>query len=228
MTMSHWDLNELAAPEGHVHRTGPFKGRKFYEVTQTGMKFMEPKKVKYRERPLVFLDIETSGTDPVHSDILEIAIIRSDEETPYEQKLPLLRHQNATPEALQVVGYNDEEWQSAMPWGLVAQDVWDQLAQDSPAIIGHNITRFDWLFLEWRLRAMGFPTGLIGRPIVDTLGLAFARFYVSRDGPADSLSLDSLCVHYGIEPEGVHRALGGARRCREIYRRITAEGSLHG
>lgn len=217
--MSLWNRNELTNPEGSVQGKGPFKGRKLYEVRETGVTFMEPKKLKYRERPIAFVDIETSGTDPVHSDILEIAIIRSDEETPYVQKLPLVSP--GDPVALETVGYEEEEWREAMPWGLVAQSVWDRLAQGGPAVVGHNLYQFDWPFLNWRLRAMGFPTQLVGRPFIDTLSLAFGKFHDVPNGPKN-LSLDALCVFYGLEPEGVHRALGGAQRCRAIYDRMTA------
>ena len=217
--MGIWNLNELDPPDGHVLGKGRFKGRKSYRVAETGVTFMEPKRINYQERPVAFLDIETSGTDPRWADILEIGIVRTDEPEPLELKLPLINPQRAEEEALAIVGYTEKEWEDAVPWGFVAQQVWDKLAVGSPAIVGHNLFRFDWPVLEWRLRAMGFPTHLIGRPLIDTLSLAFAHFHGQPDAPAN-LSLESLCVYYQINPEGVHRALGGARRCRQIYERL--------
>lgn len=210
--MPHWDLNEIETRE--------VKGRKRYRVVATGVEFFHPKPVNYQERPIAFLDIETSGFDHLHCDILEVGIERTDRNTPLVYKLPLLSPQHATEEALDLVGYDAEEWaKEAVPWSMVVQEIWDWLAEGSPAIVGHNVFRFDWLFLEWRLRALGFPTHLIGRPIVDTLQLAFARFHGQQDAP-DRLKLDNLCVYYGLPPEGVHRALGGVQRVRKLYERL--------
>lgn len=212
--MSDWNLNEI--------ESRAVDGRKRYTVVGTGVEFFEPKKVNYRERPVAFLDIETSGLDPVHSDILEIAIARSDRSAPLVHKLPLVRPSNATPEALKVVGYDEAEWKrDAVPWAMVAQEIWDWLAEGGPAIVGHNIARFDWPFLDWRLKALGFPTQLVGRPLVDTLSLAFAKFHGAVDSP-DRLNLDGLCEFYGLAPEGIHRALGGVQRVQAIYERLTA------
>lgn len=227
--MSIWNLNEYekfrdkngshfrCVPTGAEYRVhwipllGHPHGGEYFPV--------KPSK-NINERPIAFLDLETTGDSHIHNDIIDIAIIRTDRDLVYEQKCMVVNHHAWDPEAKKITGYTDEDWSDSVPFSMVASEVFEWLASDGPAIVGHNIYRFDWMFLEWRLKSLGFPAHQLGRPIIDTMSLAFTRLRGQVEDDA-GLSLNACCRALGIpEESAVHRAIEGARRCKAIYEKL--------
>ena len=66
----------------------------------------------------VFVDTETTGLDHTKHEMLEIAIvvIENGEKTTIERKIKPTNLETAQPKALEVNGYNEEEWAEAQEW----------------------------------------------------------------------------------------------------------------
>lgn len=169
----------------------------------------------YSTWPLAFLDIETTGLSPLHHDILEIAVVRTDG-PPFVSKVkPPRVKTTATAAALEVNGYTDAEWSDAPTWGTVAPEV--SKALNDCAIVGHNVG-FDLGFLEPRLRSLEVPLTTRPRIIIDTMALAFV-FLVPRG--LTRLRLADVCEFLEIEPEDrTHRALAGAMSCKRVFEKL--------
>lgn len=191
-----------------------------------------------RDRPIAFVDIETTGLERTQYDLIEVGIVRTDRPAaPYQVKIKPTLIRTPHSRAVQVNGYNTREWEGAPAWVDVAPQVHAQLK--GCAVAGHNLFRFDWPWLshyfdnyniaigrdhrepEWMDRKRDWKepamlTDLRG-PFVDTMSLAFS-FLVPMG--LERLSLDACCKFAGLPPEGIHRALGGAQRAHDLYRYI--------
>lgn len=178
-------------------------------------------------RGFAFLDLETTGTNPAVNDIIEVGIIRDG--APWSTKVAVGEWElkRASPEALKVNGYSAEAWADAPAWDVVAEQVARQL--HGAVIVAHNAT-FDLEFLDAAFEKAGIsPRSVFTRGgIIDTYPLA--KGMLTPLG-LKKFSLDACCEFLGIEREGVHRALGGAERCRSLFlkmRELMEMGWKHG
>jgi DNA polymerase III epsilon subunit-like protein len=160
---------------------------------------------------LVFVDLECSGFSRTDC-IIEIGALADDGGVFDVKVRPTCE---VHPKAAEVNGYNPEEWSGAMDISA-AMSLFETFL-DGRCVVGHNIWRYDFQFL---LRALGEPRARkLLRTSIDTLAMAKAVL-----GPSGKHTLNSLCEKFGIQGEGVHRALGGAARCRDVF---TALASGH-
>lgn len=166
-------------------------------------------------RGLAFLDIETLGTNPRTHAIIEVACVRLGD-VPWSSKLAVGKYdvERAEPGALAVNGFSAEEWKDAPPAAGVLVELAKRL--HGCVIVGHNLNDFDLAFLEIAWQGL-VPYREVVRSTIDTYPLAKAA--LSKHG-VKKFSLQSCCEYYGIEPEGVHRALGGALRCQALFERL--------
>ena len=174
-------------------------------------------------RPLAFWDTETTGLRPATCDIIDVAVIRDG--LPWTSRVRITqwdeqRADNATrPNEKKtwrdVTGYNRAEWADA-PLGA---DVAPVLAQQlhGAVLIAHNAD-FDVGFGSSFLERHGIPwrTVFCGS-MIDTYPLAKA--YLGRLG-LRKFSLDACCEFLQLEREGIHRALGGAMRVRQLFHEL--------
>ena len=170
-----------------------------------------------------FIDTETTGLDPNVHEILEIAVVTEtvDPEDPSRPTVPvtwsrkiLPQHiQTASPQALAINGYDPERWKDAVPFKDIAEELADRLRDG--VCVGHNVS-FDLGFLSSAFKSAGFNINL-GHRHVDTLTLAYTRW--GLEGEIDSLSLDTLRKHLGIEIDHHHTASKDAWDCREVFHR---------
>ena len=106
------------------------------------------------ERPLVFFDLETTGTDPTRDKIVEISILRVEPDGGR-----LARTRRVDPEcpipagATAVHGIGDEDVRGEPPFRKVARGLLDLL--DGADLAGFNVRRFDVPLLERELRDCG-------------------------------------------------------------------------
>lgn len=187
------------------------------------------------DRPLAYLDTETTGLDPSRHEIIDIAIVfnlprvlRAEGEpwtrnlvvrdgvAVYQTLIRPARIEDASPEALQINGYASDPgpWRSAPEFGQVAEDIYEILA--NTIMVGHNVA-FDGAFLEAELRRAGVGKRLPYHRI-DTVTLAHEHLVPCG---LDSLSLKNVCTMLGISNEGEHRALPDALRCRAVHRTLS-------
>ena len=171
---------------------------------------------------IIILDFETSGLNPYHDDIIEIAmkVMGSD-----KQYTALLRPKSnemisetitnltgITNKILKEKGLSWEEaYKSANDWLLSVID-----KDDSIAIVSHNGESFDFIFLRrlfYDLKELGIKTPSIHKIIfIDTL-LLTKRLIPGRSSYRQS----TLCFQYNIDIEGSHRAMNDVIALEQLF-----------
>lgn len=176
-------------------------------------------------RRLVFIDTETTGLDPNFHEIIEIGMIQVDPESmeeigeALEIRIRPEHIERASPEALVVNGYNEEDWKDAVS-SRTAVEIIDK-ALDWVMIGGHNV-HFDRAFLA-ALFARHNRKLRIFSHIVDTATLAYPLYIA---GILPSLNLDAIGAHFGIERTPVHNALDDAFMSLDAAQRLTSMFSM--
>lgn len=168
--------------------------------------------LKLSDKPLCFLDIESSGLDPTINEILDFSASKNGVELSF--KIKPRRIHTAHPKALEVNGYTEEEWADAISIEEAAPLISAFLADT--IIVGHNV-RFDVGFITEFLKEAGITTRF-DYHLVDTCTLAYV--FLAKDG-LESMSLESVCKFIGIPPEPkIHRAINGVRSCIAVYEKL--------
>lgn len=169
--------------------------------------------------PLVFVDCETTGLDPAHHELLEVAALRVHPqtlavETEVVLKVRPERIEDADPEALRINGYSEEAWANAVP----LDEAMVQLAPvlTGAMLAGHNIA-FDRGFLDAAWKRVGHRPEALDHHALDTATLAWPLL---TSGTIESFSLASVCTHLGIERGEEHKALDDARASLDVARRL--------
>ncbi len=174
--------------------------------------------VPLNQKPLVWVDTETTGLDAEDNDIIEIAIIRVEDDTEKVMHLfiNMERPENAHPRALEVNGYTPEAW--AANGALEPADAWQQVADsgilDEAIIAGQNV-RFDARFINASFKRHGIKTRM-DYHLYDTCSLALEHL---RPWMA-SISLVPTCVALGIPVTNAHTALADTRMAMEVEKRL--------
>lgn len=175
-------------------------------------------------RPLAFLDLETTGLKAGVCDIIDAAVIRDG--MPWhsqikitewdEQRADNASFRNERKTWRDVTGYNRVEWADAPLGADVAPILATQL--HGAVWIGHNLGGVDLPFLRSFFDRHGIPFATVCcESMIDTYPLAKACL---RRLGLTKFSLDACCEFLGLEREGVHRALGGAMRCRQLFHEL--------
>ena len=170
-------------------------------------------------RDLAFIDCETTGLDPRRHEVIEIAVIRATPRTvqPIAElavRVKPTRLADADPKALHINGYTPQGWQHGLSLRDALIAIGPQL--EGAVLAGHNVA-FDREFLDAAWRSTGVPRPDLDHHTLDTASLACPLL---TSGKVQSLSLRSLCTHFGIEHAEPHRALVDARASLEIARRL--------
>src|SRR5262249_23674552 len=121
-------------------------------------------------RPLVFLDVETTGVDPRTDSIIEIAMMRfAPELTPVALEQRLNPQRLIPPAATAVHGMGDQHVMQSPTFAEQAADVARFIGDADLA--GFGIARFDLPFLVAEFERIGWQFPLTGRKVIDALTL---------------------------------------------------------
>lgn len=158
--------------------------------------------------PFAVVDVETTGLDPRHDRIVEIAIaVVSASEDP-RLVLDTLVHPGRPIAATEVHGIVDEDVLRAPRWEDVAEVVVAALANRVAA--GHNAA-LDMRMLGAELERVSFPGNI---PFVCTM--LFPRVL---DPSTPALPLRSACARLGVELGEAHRASHDALAAAQLLQR---------
>jgi DNA polymerase-3 subunit epsilon len=174
------------------------------------------------ERPLVFFDLETTGTDPASDRIVEISVLRVEPDGSRESRTRRINPGRPIPaEATAVHGIRDEDVRDEPFFRQLARGLLEFLA--GADLAGFNVTRFDIPLLEREFRDCGLDLGLAQRRVVDAMTIfhrmerrdlgAAVEFYLGREhsgahaAEADVLAtaevLDAQLARYAELPRSV-------------------------
>ena len=165
----------------------------------------------------VVFDFETTGLNPFDGDrIIEMSAVRvTDDEVSDTFSTLVNPEQPISPEATMVNGITDDMVADAPCMKEALTDFIDFIGDD--ILVGHNIRSFDMNFLK--MECMLQFGGLVPtNDYVDTLLLA------KRCMPEMAhKNLTVLAEHFGISPEGAHRALADCLMNQKVYELLKEE-----
>ena len=153
------------------------------------------------DQPLVFLDLETTGTNAVHDRITEIGLIELGLDDRANEWSTLVNPGVRIPPAIQTfTGITDEMVALAPAFSEIARTLLERL--DGKLLVAHN-ARFDYGFLRNEFRRAGLR---YASRVLCTVKLSRKLYpHEARH------NLDTLMARHGITCEARHRALGDAR-----------------
>jgi DNA polymerase-3 subunit epsilon len=169
-----------------------------------------------RDKPLIFLDVETSGLIPHEHEVLEICLMDKDGNILLHSKIKPQNIQNAQARALEINGYNEKEWELAPSFRDLAPKIHELLKWAIAA--GHN-PGFDLNFIKSELQRadpkgeLGYLKG-VGYHMVDTVSLAYEHL---SDCGLTGLSLITVCKFLGVELKNAHSAVADTEAARQCY-----------
>ena len=175
--------------------------------------------------PTIILDFETSGLNPYHDDIIEVAMKVMDSEETYTSLLYPKSNECITEEITSLTGITNKDLKlNGSPWKMVYEYINDWLfsikgTNEKIVIVSHNGESFDFIFLRRimsDLKDLGIKTFPLHRIIfIDTLLLA-KRLFSNRI----SYRQTSLCGKYQISSEGCHRAMNDVIALERLFRKL--------
>lgn len=169
--------------------------------------------------PLVFLDIETTHLDPEIGEIIELCVIRDvgNKTTVFHTKIKPRHINTADRKALEINGYNEEDWKDAKHFEEIAEHL--LYLVDHGIIIGHNVN-FDITWINTQLHKHGFDRGCSYYKI-DTQTLAWEHL------PLPSVSMRVIRLFFGWSLKDSHTAHKDTMDCRKLYYKLRRATMLH-
>lgn len=181
-----------------------------------------------KKHNLAFIDVETTGFDPLKHEIIELGcvVVAQEEQTGRGPKVRVLheleykikpeRLADADPGALRVNGYNDADWLFAASLEQVMKDFASKV--EGATFVAHNLV-FDWNFVNEAFKKSGVKNTMhYGK--LDTISIAFARGY--HEEKVQNFKLESLADFFGIKNERAHTALADAKTTLLVYKKLLA------
>lgn len=127
------------------------------------------------ERPLVFFDIESTGTNPYRDRIVEIAVIKL---MPDGSRQEVVRRINPTipipAGASAVHGIYDADVADAPTFDVIAHNLYNYL--DGCDLAGYNIVKFDVPMLQEEFKRCNLELNMRDRKLIDVFNI-FCRLY---------------------------------------------------
>ena len=170
------------------------------------------------QKPMTWVDCETTGLDEHHNDVIDIAIIRVERdgtETVFSAKVKMERPENAHPKALEVNGYTPEAWANARSAQEVFQEIHDRKLLQDCILAGHNV-QFDARFINATFKRLGIDAR-VDYHLYDTVtvALVFLKPYIK------SVSLVAVCAALGIPFDNAHTAIADCRMAMQVHELLT-------
>lgn len=163
----------------------------------------------------VIFDLETTGISPNYDEVIEISALKVKGGEVVDEFNTLVNPGRKIPfGATKVNGITNAMVAEAPAFSHVLAEFLD--FAEGLVLVGHNIARFDMKFI-WRDAEQYFGE-IPQNNYVDTLQVA--RKHLPK---MDHHRLVDLAEHYGISPEGAHRALNDCYMNQKVYECMVSE-----
>jgi DNA polymerase III alpha subunit (gram-positive type) len=170
---------------------------------------------------ITFIDIETTGIDPVKNAIIEFAAISTTnnlKQTICQTSFTIcpddIENVEFHPEAMKINKISMEEIKSSIKPIEAKVQIMPFFSEKS-LIIGHNFT-FDLLFLN-KFLGTEFSGSMIKPRIIDTASLLLPLVIM---GKLQKNSLYEACKYFNISTIGEHRALNDVNTTIKIFKKL--------
>ena len=172
---------------------------------------------------ILFLDFETSGLNPYHDDIIEIAVKVMNSDNTFSTLVQPKSDECISHKIISITGITNKLlYEKGLKWQKAYQDFNDFLKaiiQNSPNnklyIVSHNGESFDFIFLKRIFSELNDlnikPIPLKNIVFIDSL--LFAKKILKRE----SYRQETLCKTYNIITKGNHRALNDVIALEQLY-----------
>lgn len=162
---------------------------------------------------LVFVDLETTGANPVSDRITEIGLVEVDAKGNATHWSSLVNPEIPIPAFIQsLTGISNEMVRRAPTFSALAQGLFERL--QGALFIAHN-ARFDYGFLRNAFIEAGMP---FRAEVLCTVKLS-RKLYPEHNRH----NLDSLIARHGLKPDARHRALADADVLWQLWQKIRTE-----
>lgn len=158
------------------------------------------------------VDLETTGLDPEHDRIVEIAVVRIDAAGRELGVYETLVQPGTEVRGTAVHGITDDHVAHAPTFAEIAGSVLAWL--EGVVVVAHNAA-FEEAFLQTQLRRTGLEPPVM--PALDTLRLSQTHL------PLTNHRLAGLCARYGVDLTDPHTATGDARATAQVLARMLRE-----
>lgn len=176
--------------------------------------------LKFRDRRLLFIDLELTGLDPNVHEITEIAALLVDPKdlhiiNSFYTKTHPLHPQTGDSESLKVSGYDPKKWQEAIP----IRQALEELSAFAPdcTLVGWCI-QTEWDFLNAALEKESLPYFYDHR-LIEVYSLAYPYFYEKTE--IKYLNLSTASRYFNIHLD-YHLPDSDIRATYEIYKKLTS------
>ena len=160
---------------------------------------------------LAFVDIETTGARPHYDRIIEVGILRVENDSIVSQYQSLINpHAYVSPFIEQMTGINAAELETAPSFEDVSYKILELI--EGCIFVAHN-ARFDFSFLKNEYKNLGIqfsPKQLCSVKLSRNLFPQYSRH-----------NLDSIIERFNISCENRHRALGDAQVVWKFYKKLS-------
>ena len=127
------------------------------------------------ERPLVFFDIESTGTNPYRDRIVEIAVIKVMPDGTREEVVRRINPTIPIPEGASAVhGIYDADVADAPTFDVIAHNLFNYL--ENCDLAGYNIVKFDVPMLQEEFKRCNLDLSMKDRKLIDVFNI-FCRLY---------------------------------------------------
>lgn len=180
--------------------------------------------VPYRNRPLCFCDIETTGTEPGVHEVTEIAF-KHEKLGAWSTQIMPQHMDRAQPDALRISRFNTADWVGAPKFTQVAPKITEFVADAT--LVGHNFMGFDVPILKGNYDICGLSRQGLFRDVIDTMMLA--RVILVPEG-LNLLRMNACRKFFGKEydEEEAHAAWEDCLFAEELYHDIVRRLRWHG
>jgi len=174
------------------------------------------------ERDLAIVDVETTGLDWDKHEIIDIGLLRVDQnlltvKEEWETRVKPDHPEEGDARSLEIAGYTDEEWEGALPLKEAIRQFADKV--DGCIFLAHPMT-VDFSFIDRAFKKTGVENPMHYHQL-DLFSMTWAL--KREDETLPKITLHELTKHFDLEGEPMpHRAINGARLAFEILKKLVS------